>query len=483
MKQRLTRNYDCQVAVVGSGAGGSVTTACLAQADIDTLLLEEGKPYSPSNYGTVLDGFRQMYRDAGSTVLFGHPPISLPLGRTLGGTTTINSSTCFRPPEFKVERWKGPTFQEMVPFFDAVETRIHAHVVSEDLLGQHWTVMKRGCDRLGIPIQPLSHNLRDCRMSGRCQFGCPTGAKQSVDRTYIPDALSHGARIQTQHLVQGMKVKRDKVQFLHGISSEGPFTVHADAFVLSMGAMLSPAFLLRAGLGRRLPRIGKGLQIHPASRVVALFEETLDGHVALPQGAYIDHWKDLGVFMEGIFLHPSFLFTMLPGCGHRLKDLMVQYRNLSSFGIFVEDSNTGRVFKGHWGYPFWAYYNLSHRNAHQLRFGIARLAEIFLAAGALRVFTGFSPCHEIDSLQDLNRLEGMPVRPIDLELGAFHSVGTCAMGSCIDDSVVNQDLKVHGIDNLYIMDASVIPESLGVNPQITIMALCLKAAQSLSRRL
>jgi len=474
------KQYDCQIAVVGSGAGGAVAAAALAEADKKVLLLEEGKAYATEDHGSVLDGFVRMYRDAGATLLLGRPPMTLPLGKTLGGTTAINSSTCFRPPPEKVARWKGLTYEELLPFVEEVEARIHSHVVSEDLLGGNWTVMKRGCDALGIPIEPLFHNLKDCQKSGRCQFGCPVGAKQSMERTYVPDAAAQGCEVLTQHRVERMKLDGNRVLSLEGRSPHGSFRVKAERFVLSMGALPSPAFLLKHRFGRRLPRLGKGLQVHPATRVVALFDEVIDGHLGLPQGAGIDHWAYRGVRMEGIFLHPGFLYPMMPGCGYDLKERIAQYRNLSAFGVFVEDSTRGRVLAGRFGYPFFALYNLCSKDAQNLRFGIARLTEIYLAAGAKTVFTGFAPCPTVDSNEEVERFESLPLKPIHFELGAFHPVGTCPMGEDPRESVVDWRLKVHGLENLYVMDASVIPESLGVNPQITIMSLALRGARSLA---
>ena len=322
MTETPSQVYDCDVAVVGSGAGGAVAAAALAETDNQVVLLEEGKAYGTEDHGSVMDGFVRMYREAGATLLLGRPPMTLPLGCAVGGTTAINSSTCFRPPRNKVDSWQGLSYEELEPFMDEVETRINAHVVSEDLLGGNWTVMKRGCDALGIPIRPLSHNLKDCQKSGRCQFGCPVGAKQSMEFTYAPDAAARGCRLLAQHRVEGMELRQNRVVSLRGTCPQGSFRVRAGVFVLSMGALPSPAFLLKHKLGRRLPRLGKGLQVHPATRVVALTDETVDAHLGLPQGAYIDHWASQGVKLEGIFLHPGFLYPMLPGCGYDFKELI-----------------------------------------------------------------------------------------------------------------------------------------------------------------
>ncbi|MFA6450650.1 MAG: GMC family oxidoreductase, partial [bacterium] len=253
--------------------------------------------------------------------------------------------------------------------------------------------------------------------------------------------------------------------------------------VISMGAMRTPAFLLKRKLANKSGRVGRGLQIHTAARVVAEMDEIVDGHIGISQGAFVDRWADRGVMLEGIFLHPGIIMTSLPGCGRELKELAAAYRRLSAFGAMVSDTSTGRVIAGHFGDPYTALYQVNQADALSLRFGIARIAEIYLAAGAKRIFTGFHPVPVVDSKQALAKLEAARLTSRDLEIMAFHPLGTCGMGADPRKSVVDFSLESHDIKNMYIMDASAIPGSLGVNPQITIMSLAMRAARILAGKL
>jgi len=478
-----TEKYTCGAVVVGTGAGGAVAGATLAAAGVDTILLEEGSYYRPEDHGTVFDGLVRMYMSAGTTVAMGRPPVSITLGRTVGGTTAINSSTCFRPPRKKVGSWGGPSYEELEPFFEKVEKRISAQPADIDLLGGNWRVLKRGCDKLGVEIKPLVHNISGCRKRGRCQFGCPEGAKQSMEVTFVPDAVEAGARLLTGHSVTGVIVENGRAVGVEGESEDGRFEVRARAVVLSMGAMRTPVFLIRNRLGNSSGRVGHGLMVHPACRVVALFDEIIDGHIALPQGAFIDKWTDRGIMLEGIFIHPGLSIPMMPGVGHELKETAVAYRNMSAFGVMVSDTSSGRVMPGHFGASFLATYQLSPADARSLHFGIARLTEIYLAAGAKKVYTAFHPVPEITGEAGLEKFEAARVKPNYFEIGAFHPLGTCSMGADPKKSVVDFSLKTHDVDGLYIMDASVIPASLGVNPQITIMSLAMRGSGLLAKKL
>jgi choline dehydrogenase-like flavoprotein len=479
------KTYKTKAVVVGTGAGGAVAGTTLAQAGVDTIILEEGKYFKPGDYGTVYDGFANMYQGGGSTIAFGRPPISITLGRCVGGTTAINSSTCFRPPEKKVAAWGGPSYDELVPYMQEIETRINATPATPETIGGNWRVLKRGCDKLGVELKPLVHNIKDCKRRGRCQFGCPEGAKRSTEISFIPDAIKAGAQLLAGHRIDSVIIENKRAAGVRGTVLEdgSPFEVRADTTVLSLGALTGPAFLLQHRLCNGSRTLGRGLQIHPACRVVAEFDEVVDGHIGLPQGAFIDKWKDRGVVLEGIFLHPGFLVTMLPGVGHELKDLAVRYPHMSAFGVMVDDTTCGRVLPGHWGTRFTALYQMNQQDARKMQFGIARVAEIYFAAGAKRVFTPKYGHTILNSADEIKGFETARVKSSHYELGAFHPLGTARMGADPKKSVVDFDLKAHDIASLYIMDGSVVPGSLGVNPQVTIMTLALRAARRLAHKI
>jgi choline dehydrogenase-like flavoprotein len=247
--------------------------------------------------------------------------------------------------------------------------------------------------------------------------------------------------------------------------------------------MQGPAFLLRQKLANSSGLVGRGLCIHPAARVVATLDEIVDGYIGLPQGAYVDHWKSRGVMLEGIFTPPGLLLASLPGVGREFINLAAQYRNMSAFGVMVDDTTSGRVRQGRFGHPFAAFYQMNQADAESLRFGIARIAEIYLAAGAKRIFTSFAPMPFFDSADALASFEKMPVKPAHFEMLAFHPLGTCRMGADPKTSVVDFSLRAHDVPGLYLMDGSVVPGPLGVNPQVTIMSVAMRAARLLAQTL
>lgn len=488
----------CDVCVIGSGPGGGVVAKELSEQGHSVVLLEEGGHYTVNEWdGRPAKGLSMMYRGGGTTGTLGNPFISITLGKCIGGTSTVNSATCFRTPGPILKKWRDElgldTMNEanLNPYFDRVEKIVNVTELPWDVLGNNANVVKRGCDVLGHTCRPLKHNVKDCKGCGPCQFGCPENAKQSVNVTYIPLADKKGARIYAN-------CRADSVIINNGVAAgvratvvdpktgRGVYdvTVDAKAVVVSCGSLLSPSFLRWSGLKNR--HIGRHLQIHPAGRVVALMDEVVEGWKGVSQGAYVDDFEDEGIMLEGVMVHPSLMLAALPGVGAAHKEMALNYRNLAAFGVMVHDETEGRVLKGY--HPkrrkgVLATYMIKRSDADKLKRGIAYLSRIFFAAGARRVYTGISSMPVLNTMEDADRLLKHRIKPNHIETMAFHPLGTCRMAAGPALGAVDKYGESFEVKNLYVADGSIIPTSLGVNPQITIMAVSNLVADAISARL
>ncbi len=483
------------VCIIGSGAGGAAAARELAEKGLRVVVLEEGSRFSIKNFNQdPAEMMGMMYRDAGTTLALGMPPIAITLGKCLGGTTTINSATCFRTPEPVIQKWArdydcaGLTYAELAPWFDRVESDICVTELTEDVLGEGYQVVKRGAEKLGLPLQPLQHNVKDCQGAGVCQWGCIKGAKQSADVAYIPRAEAAGAMIYTncrarKILTEAGRVVGVKGRFLNPRTgrSAWSFFVRARVVCVAMGTMMTPAFLLRQQLANSSGMVGRGLTVHPCGRVVAEMEQEVKGHHGVSQGGLIDTFAEEGIMLEGIFVPPGVMAMALPGVGQTHKRLAKRYNHLAAFGVLVSDTTRGRVFRP-WlpGYPFTAWYSMNQIDAEKLRKGIGIVADIFFAAGARRVFTGCFKMPEIRSSEQLQRFKTMRVKPWHFEIMSFHPLGTCRMGNSPKTSVVDLNLETHDVKGLFVTDGSIFPSSLGVNPQVSIMAFAGRAANDIA---
>ena len=239
-----------------------------------------------------------------------------------------------------------------------------------------------------------------------------------------------------------------------------------------------------SGLANR--NIGRHLQIHPGSRVVALMNESVEGWKGVSQGAYIDDFENEGIMMEGVMVHPSLLLAALPGVGFEHKEMAVKYNYLSAFGVMAHDETEGRVLKGRdprRGMAVTAVYRIKKNDAEKLKRGIAYLSNIYFAAGAVRVYTGISKVPVLNSPEEAARLLKTRIRANQIETLAFHPLGSCRMAADPAAGAVDRCGESFEVKNLYVADGSIIPTSLGVNPQITIMAISNLVADSIARRI
>ncbi|MEW6079712.1 MAG: GMC family oxidoreductase [Thermodesulfobacteriota bacterium] len=488
----------CDVCVVGSGPGGAVVAKELAEKGYAVVLLEEGGHFTRSDWnGMPLPGLMRMYRDGGATGTIGNTAISVTMGKCVGGSSTINSATCFRTPESILTHWRNDlgldhlTPENLGPVFERVESILNVTRLPWEVLGKNAQIVKRGCDRLGLNCRPLLHNVKDCKGCGPCQFGCQEGAKQSVDVTYIPLAEQHGARIYANCRAEKLIIRN---HIVHGVAAsvidpgtgKRSFTVEVTArvVVVAAGAMMTPAFLKRNGLKNR--HIGRNLQIHPGTRVVALMDEVVEGWKGVSQGAYVDDFQGQGIMLEGVFVHPSLLLPALPGIGEGHKQMALDCKHLAAFGVMAHDETTGRVLNvpgsGRSNRPVSTYF-VSAADTARLVTGVARTAEIFFAAGARKVFTGIAPMPVIHSPADIARLLSMKIKPVQVEMLAFHPLGSCRMAAHPSLGAVSPAGETYDVRNLYVSDGGMVPTSLGVNPQITIMTLATLVAGAIGRRL
>jgi choline dehydrogenase-like flavoprotein len=479
----MTERVD--VCIIGSGAGGAPVARALAEAGARVAVLEDGPAVDPAEFtGSPRDMTARLYRDGGQTATLGTPPIVLPLGRAVGGTTLVNSGTCFRAPEAVRRRWRDELGLEDLDLdapYAQVERELHVGRVPEELAGRNALIARRGAEALGWSGRFLDRNARGCQGSGVCAFGCPTGAKQHTGQTYMRWAADAGATVHAGTRVTRIDIRRGRARGVEATTRDGRrLRLDADRVVVAAGTLHTPGLLVRSGV--RSPHLGRNLSIHPATAAWALMDEEVDMARGVPQSYCVDQFAAEGLMLEGIAGPPDYLALAVPYSGPRHRELMLQYRHVAQFGLMVSDTSRGRVLTGRLarraGRPV-VRYDLNPRDTATVHRGIVRLARLLFAAGARRVFV---PVGRVPELRDgdTRPLERLTPTPGELKLMAFHPLGTARAAARPQDGVVDGDLQVHGVERLHVCDGSAVPTALGVNPQLTIMALATRLGAHLS---
>ncbi|MFJ8085688.1 GMC family oxidoreductase N-terminal domain-containing protein [Streptomyces sp. NPDC096205] len=477
--------------VVGSGAGGAMAARTLARAGLDVVVLEEGRHHGTDSFRgrTPLERFTDLYRDGGATVAVGRAPVLLPTGRAVGGTTLVNSGTCYRTPEHVLARWSsafGFTLADgLGPFLDEVERTLGVARQPEDVLGNNGRIALDGARALGWAAAPLRRNAPGCQGSCQCVVGCPTGAKQSVQLSVLPDACAAGARIVTGARVErilvdpdrpggpratGVRVHRDGIR--DGVSSH--FEILAPLVVVAAGALQSPPLLRRSGLGRH-PRLGRNLSVHPATTLAGRFSEPVTAWKGVLQSVGVEeHHRRHGILIEATATPPGMGTFVLPGLGAGLRRELDDAHRLATLGAMIADLPSGRVLGRS---STLVRYDLQRRDARRLLRAVRAMGELLFAAGADEVLTGVPGTPRVHSLEELDDLLARTDAP-ELHLSAYHPTGTVAAGADPQRSPADAAGRLRGVHGVLIADASVLPSCPEVNPQVSVMAAALAVTEA-----
>jgi len=478
--------------VIGSGAGGAIAARTLARAGMRVLVVEEGRHHTTADFAqkTPLDRFTELYRDGGATVMAGRPPILLPTGRAVGGTTVVNAGTCYRTPDRVLHRWHqdhGLDLAEPKAFadlLDEIERTLRVATQPLDVLGQGGLLTLQGAQHLGWQAGPLRRNAPGCQGSTQCVVGCPTGAKQSVQLSVLPDACAAGARIITAARVTRILTDPDRPggPRATGITARRPdgteFDILSPLIVLAAGALQSPALLRRSGLGRH-PRTGRNLAVHPATSVAGRFDHPVTDGPAVLQSTAVEEFHHQGILIEATASPPGLGSLILPGLGRELRDELEDTGRLATLGAMIADRPGGRV-AGRTGRLL--RYHLDPRDGRTLLRAVAAMGELLIAAGATEVLTGLPRHPRVHTTAELHQALDRTSAG-DLHLSAFHPTGTVALGADPQTAPADEHGRLRGIRGVLVADASALPSCPEVNPQLTIMALALAVSQSAVERL
>jgi choline dehydrogenase-like flavoprotein len=476
---------ECDVVIVGSGAGGAAAAATLAEAGLDVIVLEAGASYNRDTYPSdPLDAIASLYRDAGLTIAEGRPPIPVPVARTVGGTTVINSGTCFRAPDPVLEEWQRrygiEWATDLAPDFAESEEFLRVTPLDPEQMGRNGQLAMEGAAALGVSSGPISRNAGSCVQCSSCPYGCKIDAKRGMNVSYLPRAVAAGARIRAGVEAREIMIENGRAAgvrcFVAGADGNGrpaSYAVRArQATIVAGGALGTPELLLRSGLGG--DQVGRNLHIHPACWVGARYEEDVRGWEGVMQSFYVDEWEPERVLLEATFTPLPFGGAWLQGTGREHQEAMLKFGRVGSIGVQLQDLSTGRVGIARDG-SLKASYRLTQEDTEAITFGIARAAEVHFAAGATEVYPNIARAGVLKSNR-LAEFEATEFKPSELRLEAFHPLGTARIAADPRQGVCGPDGSVNGVEGLYVADASLFPGAVGVNPMMTIIAFAKRVA-------
>ena len=499
---------EADVVIVGSGAGGGVTAEILARAGLRVLIVEEGALKSSSDFKKrEADAYPALYQESAARKTR-DKGINILQGRTVGGSTTVNWTSSFRTPPATLAYWNqhyalaGYTPETMAPWFGMMERRLNIAEWAPPP-NQNNDVLRRGAASLGIATGIIRRNVNGCWNLGYCGMGCPTNAKQSMLVTTIPAALEMGATLLTRARAERLVIKGDKVARLEcvaldaaGLAPTGRrITLQAMHFVLSGGAINTPALLLRSVAPDPHGLLGKRTFLHPTLVSAAIFGQRVDAYAGAPQSVYSDHFLHvdtidgaIGYKLEAPPLHPVLMATTMAGFGARHARMMGQFPHAQALLAllrdgFHADAPGGSVALADDGaalldYPIGDYLWDGARRA------LLSMAEIQFAAGAKTVMPVHEAADEYTSwAQARAAIAALPFKLLATRVVSAHVMGGCAMAGDERLGVTDDEGRYRGLRNVSVHDGSLFPTSIGANPQLSVYGVAARLASALASRL
>ncbi|MCC6334888.1 MAG: GMC family oxidoreductase [Myxococcales bacterium] len=485
---RQALHAEADVVIVGSGPAGAAVARECARSGATVVVLEEGHEAQPKDFvESGLASMARLYRDLGTSLAFGPAPIPFLQGRAVGGTSVVNGAINWRLPRDVYDGWvqrdgalaEALPYQALAAAEELVETRLGVAPTEAAVAGPKNLLLAKGAEALGLAHRPIRRNVRGCVGSGRCLQGCPHGAKLSVDRSFLLDAVAAGARVFSGVTVERVRVEGGRAVAAVGrAAGGGRVEVRARrAVVLAASAIQTPMLLRASGLGRG--PVGDGLMAHPGVSVTGRFTQAVHNHLGATQGHEVTGLRHEGIKVEALGFDVALVASRVPGVGRDLARNVERLSHFAVWGAALKAEAQGRV-RGVGGRA-WVRYALTPLDMKKARRATRVLADLFLAAGALEVYPGLPGAPEVvrDAQQAAAIEAGGPLDARAYAMSMTHLFATARMGSDPARSVVGLDFQLREARGLYLADSSVFPANTGVNPQVAIMAVAHLCARGL----
>ena len=490
------KQYD--VVIVGSGAGGGTVAerlGPLCRQGRRVLVLEQGPRLADDEFtGREIEMAGALYEDSGG-FLTADGTMTLAFGRAYGGSTVVYTGTSLVAPERVIRGWDVPglAHDDVVRRSGRYQQENNVHRLGQEELNDNNRLFVAGCRGAGYHAEQFPLNLRGCRGSSLCNLGCPNAAKQGTHRVQLPAAEPNGLEVVTRAEVHRVGDRSLEVRVAPKRPGEkgadspwqpGDYQVAARVVVAAGSAVGSPALLLRSGFGRRLPKLGAGFTCHPAHILVAEHANSITNDVGHPKSFFLDRAEAEGYVLETCMYFPFTTAKNLTGFGAAHSALMRAFPRLQMILVLACDKAVpgNRVAVDQSGRPV-VHYTFTPQTVTAMVRATRAAAKIFFAAGALRVHAPSADPPLIER-QDAGRVDDLVHErhflPGRISVSAAHLMGGCGMGRTAADSVTDAWGRVHGLPWLRVADASLFPDSLEINPYLTVMALADRVAEGIT---
>ena len=452
--------------VIGSGSAGGILSRRLNLSGAKTLLLEAGKFYRKDTFPKSEMEFSAQLFWGGGIEFDKHCKTAFLRSKAVGGTTITNQCLMDRFDDVALDDWQdrsGVDFfsvEAMKPWYDEAESHLSLNTFTEKDFNKNAKKFTTASDKLGFGWKYLRRGMSDCGVEDGndcvgCLGGCFRDSKQSSLVTAIQPAEKEGLEIRAEFEVGRIEHKSDHV-VIYGEHKGVKTELRSKKVILCGGSFGSTKMMLASGFKKKLPALGKGFCQHPQYMLFGLFDEIIDGWKGNFQTVASNDpgFRKRGFKLENVFAGPVSVGMLFNQYGKEHHELMRQYRYLNSIETAIRDEPEGGEMSLDKKGNLVITKILTDQDNRRREDGLDTIRQLLKAQGAKRVIN--SPYYF-----------------------GLHLMGGCQIGVDADKSVVDPEFKVHGHENLYIVDTSVYPSAPGINPSLTAMTLSNKLATQL----
>jgi len=470
----MIKEVDCEYLVIGSGAGGAVSFRELARTGKDVLLIEEGYNWKESDFDAPVSELTQkLYRGGGVTPFLGKPAIGFGEGVALGGTTIINGGLLWRTPEWVLDEWQkngieGYSMSHLSPYFNEIERSLSvSNELDIDGYDVDSQIIHQSAVDLGWKSVKVPRATKNCSRNNQCGAGCSSGAKQSVDKTYIKSGIGYGGRVLTGIRVIGLNKKNSKIKAVvaENIKTGEKVLFKCKTVFLAAGAINTPLLLKKSKLSKNA---SNKLQFHVNLKVFAKFPDSINANKGTIFTRQIQEFEHEGLLIMGTNYSPPYIATALAHLDNKLfNKYFDMYDNSAVYTPMIRPEGSARIYSV-FGEKIIKHQLDQVEDLEKLCKALDVTSKLLFNAGAEVVILPLEKSYPVKSYSEsLNTIKQANLS--QFQLLSVHAMSSCAMGVS-DDSVCSIDGRVKGVDNLYVCDASILPSNIGESPQGTIMA-------------
>lgn len=500
-RERGEQAFEAEVdyVVIGSGAGGAAAASTLSRAGASVAIVEAGAWRDPDQYPhSTYGSFRDLMDDWGASLAMGRALWPIVQARCMGGTTVINSAICVRTPADVFDRWerecgiggaatgRGALRDRVWAHQDAIERELSVEEVPVAARGRSNELAMLGATKAGFPDSHyMRRYVKGCEGSGQCLQGCRKMRKQSTNITLVPEVEAKGLVVSSapveRIVIEGRRATGVRGRFVHPRTRArgATFLVRAKKAVLVAASVThTPCILMASGVKSR--SLGKGFRAHPGTGVFGCYADPVDQNIGATQGwASTGYREHPGLKLETLAIPLELVASRFSGGGIELMKRISEYRHVAMWCHAVRAESVGSVSRQMFTGKPMVRYGLDRADMLKFREGMVLLAKQHVAAGARELITGIAGMPFKMQPNEIDKLKDAPLDPRAYIAILSHLFGGACMGTDRERSVTDGRGRVHGYEGLVVVDASVIPSNLGVNPQHTIMGLARTFAEDL----